>query len=240
VAFTTTNGLTLRGWYHPSANGAAVVLTHGYGGSRDFLMPQAETLVQAGFGVLTFDLRGHGESDGDRIYRGWREVHDVIAAAEWVQSQPDVQAGRVGAYGFSIGAQATLRAAARSATIRAVVADGPVAGSFVDEPTPVDLAGWANYPAQWVYYAVFPLIAGEAEPSPLTQEVTRIAPRPALLIAAGTGHELRQERKIAAAAGDSMELYEIPEAVHGGGIRSRPSEFRSRIKTFYLGALASP
>ena len=61
VTFTTSDGLKLSGWYVPSRNRAAVIAFPGRNG------PQAQTrmLVRHGYGVLLFDRRGSGESEGD-------------------------------------------------------------------------------------------------------------------------------------------------------------------------------
>src|SRR5437868_1998638 len=60
--FTTRDGLRLAGWFVPPRNGATVVLVHGLGQGRQGLLPEAGVLLEAGYGVLLFDLRAHGES----------------------------------------------------------------------------------------------------------------------------------------------------------------------------------
>ena len=67
VSFETDDGLTLRGWYAPSRNGAAVVLVHGLGGSRLGPRKHARLLAEHGYGVLLYDGRGRGESEGDTL-----------------------------------------------------------------------------------------------------------------------------------------------------------------------------
>ncbi len=64
VTLRTADGLRLRGWYVPSRNGAAVALLHGTGGNRTGVAAHARLLARRGYGVLLFDLRGHGASDG--------------------------------------------------------------------------------------------------------------------------------------------------------------------------------
>ena len=67
VTLTTSDGLHLQGWYVPSRNGAAVIAFPGRTG------PQAHTrmLVRHGYGVLLFDRRGEGASEGDPNMWGW-------------------------------------------------------------------------------------------------------------------------------------------------------------------------
>ena len=61
VSFTTSDGLELSGWYIPSENRAAVIAFPGRSGPQR----PARMLAGHGYGVLLFDRRGEGESDGD-------------------------------------------------------------------------------------------------------------------------------------------------------------------------------
>jgi len=75
VAFASADdAILLRGWYLPASGERAVVLVHGIDGNRwDTFHHQdqlAALLVHAGYDVLTFDLRGSGESGGDRLGLG--------------------------------------------------------------------------------------------------------------------------------------------------------------------------
>jgi pimeloyl-ACP methyl ester carboxylesterase len=67
VSFPTVDGVTLRGTFYPSGNGRnapCVLLLHELGATSQ--LPEWEnlagTLQQAGFAVLSFDFRGHGQS----------------------------------------------------------------------------------------------------------------------------------------------------------------------------------
>src|SRR4051812_22132222 len=67
VRFTTSDGLELEGWYVPSRNGAAVIAFPGRSGPQK----HARMLARHGYGVLLFDRRGEGASDGDPHGFGW-------------------------------------------------------------------------------------------------------------------------------------------------------------------------
>jgi pimeloyl-ACP methyl ester carboxylesterase len=55
----------LSGSYGPSHNGAAIVIVHGGGGGdRDGARTHAAMLARAGYGVLRYDARGRGQSQG--------------------------------------------------------------------------------------------------------------------------------------------------------------------------------
>ena len=48
VTFTGGDGIQLAGWYVPPANGAVIILLHGYGGTRASMLWHAETSGQGG------------------------------------------------------------------------------------------------------------------------------------------------------------------------------------------------
>ena len=61
VSFMTSDGLKLVGWYVPSKNGAAVIAFPGRKGPQE----KARMLARHGYGVLLFDRRGEGDSEGE-------------------------------------------------------------------------------------------------------------------------------------------------------------------------------
>src|SRR5271169_6901688 len=56
VGIPTANGRFLRGWWVPAASGRlpAVILIHGWGRSRERMLPYIEMLHPAGFHLLAF------------------------------------------------------------------------------------------------------------------------------------------------------------------------------------------
>lgn len=69
VGFKSTDGLDLKGWWVPGDEPSrAVVLVHGLQGNKagEHILQTASVYFGAGYGVLMFDLRGHGESEGKR------------------------------------------------------------------------------------------------------------------------------------------------------------------------------
>ena len=116
----TSDGLMLRGWYVPSKNHAAVIAAPGRAGSQK----PARVLIRHGYGVLLFDRRGEGESDGDPNAFGWDADKDMNAAVAYLQQRPDVDRNRIGGIGLSVGGETLLQTAAESDGLKAVVADG--------------------------------------------------------------------------------------------------------------------
>jgi uncharacterized protein len=64
VSFPARDGVRLAGWYVPGTGGAAVVLMHGSHGDRSDTTSHLRVLAAAGYAVLAFDARGHGDSRG--------------------------------------------------------------------------------------------------------------------------------------------------------------------------------
>ncbi len=237
VAFRTSDGLTLRGWYVPSRNGAAVIAFPGRKGPQR----QARMLVSHGYGVLLFDRRGEGESDGDPNAFGWAMDKDLIAAAAFLQSRRDVEQDRIGGIGLSVGGEMLLQAAAESDLFKAVVSEGAGARSFRENlEKPIELNTLSELAVSFVLSAGTALFSNHEPPPNLKSLVPRIAPRSVLLIYAlhGTGGEEKQlNPKYYAAAGEPKQVWEIPEAAHTGGIAARPREYERRVVGFFDRAL---
>ena len=133
VMFTAADGVALAAWYLPSTNGAAVILRHGAGSTRSDVLEQAAVLARAGYGVLMMDARGHGLSEGVAMDFGWYGDLDVSAGVDFLATQAEVDAGRIGAVGLSMGGEEVIGAAASDPRIRAVVAEGATARTPQDK-----------------------------------------------------------------------------------------------------------
>jgi pimeloyl-ACP methyl ester carboxylesterase len=238
VTFHTSDGLTLSGWYIPSRNGAAIIAAHARNGNRTGMIYHAGFLAQHGYGVLLFDLRGHGDSEGKLWLYGWQGHRDVLGALAYLQSRPDVEPNRIGALGLSAGGEVVLHAAAVNDQIKAVASDGADFRVLQDMYLAADPATWAYAPGWLVYFSALAAISGVTPPPSLADLVPQIAPRPLLLIAAGTDTaEIRLNRVYYAAAGEPKQLWELPDSTHIRGLFSHPKEYQDKVLTFFEQAL---
>ncbi|MFJ9521445.1 alpha/beta fold hydrolase [Kitasatospora sp. NPDC101801] len=104
----------------------AVLLAHGFGGSKDGERDQAERLARQGYAVLTWSARGFGASTGKiGLDAPDREIADVQRLVDWLAQRPEVQLDapgdpRVGITGASYGGGAALLGAAYDSRIDAV------------------------------------------------------------------------------------------------------------------------
>jgi pimeloyl-ACP methyl ester carboxylesterase len=236
VVVRTRDGLSLDGRYVPSRNGAAVIVFPG-SNSR---APQARALVRHGYGVLMLDMRGYRKSDGDPNAFGWGATKDIDAGIAFLQARDDVEAGRIGGIGFSVGGEQMLETAAANSGLRAVVSDGAGERS-VRESTLRGPRGWFALPTMAVQTVAVAIFSGERPPPALQDVLPKIAPRPILLVYAGngTGGEDLQP-KFYAAAEEPKALWQITGAGHTGGFSDRPQEYERRVTTFFNRALLGP
>jgi uncharacterized protein len=120
VAFRDRAGLTLRGWWIPGTKHETVVMVHGWTSSRAEPMSKAGYLLDAGYNVLVFDLRGHGLSDGDYTTLGLTEPDDVATAVAFARSRDP---GPIALLGYSMGGALAVETGARDADVAAVIED---------------------------------------------------------------------------------------------------------------------
>ncbi|HEX6034943.1 MAG TPA: alpha/beta fold hydrolase, partial [Anaerolineales bacterium] len=119
VDLITEDGIRLSAWYTPPQNGAVILIAHGYGNKRPEWV--YALLARKKYGVLAWDARAHGESEGNISTIGYLEVLDVKAALAYAREQPDVE--HIGAWGGSMGGATLIRAAAEFPQIEAVFVD---------------------------------------------------------------------------------------------------------------------
>lgn len=239
VRIQTSDGLTLRGWYLPSTNCAAIIVAHGLGGNRLGVLPIGEFLAKHGYGVLLIDLRAHGESDGTQYGYGWR---DILAAADFLSQQPDVDPARIGAFGSSLGGVAVIEGAARDERLRAIAAEGAGAVTLDDIPPRRTLLEWWFLPYDYANMAVIQRETGEWDLLPMIEAVKRLSPRPLLLIAASGGvypqnFEQYLNQRFFDAASEPKTLWLIDGVSHTGGYSADPAGFETRVVSFFEAAL---
>src|ERR1700730_1858624 len=137
VAFEAEGGDHLRGWLFTPATVRkrypAVSMAHGYGGVKEHgLRRFAQAFTDAGFVVLVHDHRNFGASDGAVRHDidPWRQIADWRRAISFLESQPEVDAPRIGVWGTSDAGGHFLVLGATARRIRAVVAQVPTISGY--------------------------------------------------------------------------------------------------------------
>ena len=240
VSFETSDGLTLKGWYVPSKNGAAVISFPGRAGSQK----PARMLARHGYGVLVFDRRGEGKSEGEPNAFGWDGEEDVKAAVRFLQHRPDVDPERIGGIGLSVGGEMMLEAAAETDDLKAIVSEGAGARAYSDEVDGMEIqhVGGSDKlltaASSAVKVGAMSVLTNQTPPANIGDLVGKIAPRPIMLIAApNSKHGEELNRAYYEAAREPKTLWEIPESKHVGGLEARPDEYEQRVAGFFDDAL---
>ncbi len=265
IALTTSDGLTLRGWYIPAPDPSAslragssrtIVVCPGHNGSMDADVVVAPWLHAAGFNVLMFDWRGHGRSEGARVSLGVLERLDLLAAVAFAQSKGAARtlalagSARVGVLGFSMGGAVALSTAAGCPAIQAVCSDGGFARVTMAVENGLRERGLPD-PLPAFLASIFVLVAGlrlgidlrQADP---IRWVDRIAPRPVLFVhgqrdpfvpIAEAEAMLARARRAQQGAGLGSELWRVPDAGHRDIHLLHTEDYRRRIIDFFNRAL---
>jgi uncharacterized protein len=235
----------ISGWFFPASNvepGPAVVLCHGIWTGRRECLPLALRFWAAGYNVLCFDFRAHGLSDGRFTSVGHLETNDVIGAIQYLKQRTEVDPARIGVIGFSMGAVATIQAAARCSDIAAVVSDSAYA-SFLDAAkysfrvvTRVPHFPVAPMAIHWAK-VILHIDATRLRP---VDVIARIAPRPILIthglldeiVPVGHAYSLFQ------AAEEPKEVWVVPDAHHVGARDIDTDAYFARVEPFLREALS--
>jgi fermentation-respiration switch protein FrsA (DUF1100 family) len=204
-----------------------ILLAHGYGFHR--IEDMYALFASHGYGVMAWDFRAHGTSEGDFCSLGYYETLDAKAALDFVLTQPGVE--HIGGWGGSMGAVTMIRATARYPEIEALVADSP----FVTLKDEFDLR---------VPFPVFrPLIRFFAEResgikleqvSPL-DDISNISPRPVFLIQGMSDGmvPLDSAHRLYDAAGEPRQLWTEPGVSHLNMFYSLEAEYTERVIGFF-------
>ena len=231
--------LTLRGWYLPVEDSEQVIImVHGADGNRADpsigMLDIASALVGHGYSVLMFDLRGHGESEGNRMSAGYYEKRDLLGAVDYLE---DRGFKRIGVLGFSVGAATALMAAAEDGDIDAIVADSSFA-DLKDMMAP-EFSKRTRFPKFFLpplLFMVKIMYGVDFNAVRPVEFVAEIAPRPVFFIhgerdsgvPVGDAYRLFQARR-----NSTNLLWTVPGAEHTQGYRTFPNEYVSRVAGFF-------
>ncbi|WP_406353949.1 alpha/beta fold hydrolase [Streptomyces sp. NBC_01635] len=110
----------------PAGRRPAVLLGHGFGGSKNDVRQQAEELAREGYAVLTWSARSFGKSTGKIGLNDPKgEVADVSRLIDWLAEQPEVELDkdgdpRLGMAGASYGGAIALLTAGHDDRVDAI------------------------------------------------------------------------------------------------------------------------
>ncbi len=238
IEFQSTQGLMIRGVYSPPLGEAPIlILQHGKGDTRDAVMPWAHSFAKAGFGVLCFDWRGHGKSDGKWIEHGAGEPDDLVAAVAWLQNEPSSKNRPIGILGFSLGAACIANTGARLPKIvKCLVLDSPYGdlGRMVD--TRLSKLGPASVGPEMVLDAIAKLAIGQSVSTIQPErKLQGFAPRPIFSIHGDNDLvvPLSEGKSLYEKYSGEKEFWETKGTHHCGTNVLRTREWMRRVTEFF-------
>jgi esterase/lipase len=234
VAFRSSDGLKLTGWFHPSANGATILVVHGGNGDRQGPADHARMLVRHGYGVLLYDARGRGHSEGAPNSYGWGWSKDVAGALGYLEHRPDVDPDRIGGLGLSTGADVLAEVAPERPDLKAVVADGAAAETWEDWHR-LRGADLGAIPGAAMFGAVRILSGAPASPA-LEDRIAEIR-QPTLLVSSGRDDEYKFNVMYERVGNPHVQHWNLPDVGHTAAVRQARVPYEQRVTTFFGDAL---
>ena len=240
----TAEGIRLSLWLM-KAGGAArgtVIYLHGVSESKIAGLPMAAALLGAGWNVLLYDARRHGDSGGSFCTYGFYEKHDVSTIISWLHSRLEAEGRRIVLFGSSMGAAVAIQAAARERRVAGVIAES----GFASLRTVFDEYQKRMIKLPFHYLRNLVIRRSErlahfkaASVSPLSA-ITRL--RVPVLIAHGTDDSTigyRYSRQLFDAAIEPRQLLLVPHARHDNMWEAGGEAYQAQL-TGFLGQLEEP
>lgn len=129
VFFPSMDGVPLEGWFIPADSDKLLIINHpetcnryGYpghlppwnvmfGGFEVNFLPELKHLHDAGYNILTYDLRNHGlsgQANGGIVGLGLLECRDVVGSLRYAKSRKDLAGMTTGLYSRCMGGNSTI------------------------------------------------------------------------------------------------------------------------------------
>lgn len=236
----SSEGLRFKGWFIPSEKPStrAVILLHGHANNRAAFLNDQKAVLEAvhpDCNVLAYDLRAHGQSEGEAVSFGYHEGQDALAAIAYLRGRGFED---LAIYGTSLGGATAIRAAALSPELRGVAEDcayatvlaaftGFIGGAGVPLPALVGAATLERANRE--------LGVDMSATEPVSQ-VPRIAPRPFLVVHGANDAKVSPDNSRlnyeAAGTGLPKELWIVPGAGHNKSPAVAPEAYREHLRAF--------
>jgi pimeloyl-ACP methyl ester carboxylesterase len=216
-------------------------------------MSYCSALWNAGFDIFAFDFRNQGESDALPGYEPlhWLtdyEVADALAALDYVQHHPDLDARRIGLFGISRGGGAALAIAALRPNIRGIVCEGVFSTETL--LAHYSLRWAALYVPTWVvdlipmwhFRQTFALVRLVSERrrhcryTRLERLLPRLRDRSVLIIAGKRDTYVHPDVSLEIReriGSESAEFWLVPDAKHNGAREVHPEAYDQKVTEFF-------
>lgn len=231
------DGTPLRGWYLPAKRAITLIIVNGGAQNRVDLetgtLEMSRDLVERGFNLLLFDLRGRGESEG----QGYHLIHserDLGGAIDYLKQR--FPSRSIGLMGFSTGAAAAIIFASQG-KIAAVISDNCFA-SITDSLTTKLAADWSV--PRIIVRIITPglfltarILYGYKKIDPISSVADISCP---ILFIQGDNDDLvpvSDTYRLHKASGNALDdLWIVPNASHTQAYHTNPAMYIERVTNF--------
>lgn len=227
----TEDGLSIKAWYYPTNNGAAILALGGMNGSLGDNLPPIDFLLAEGYGVLQIDSRGCAHPRAT-VTLGGDEVFDATAGLFFLKSLAEVE--QIGAFGFSMGGATVIRTAALNPEIVALVAEGNYANLGELLAGTDQSSSWPRWFLSTCIESAYKLFSG-IDPwtiSPI-DALPDISPRPVFLIFGDGESQGGRAQAQFITAGEPKILWIVPYGGHGRNHIIAQKEYEKRVLDFF-------
>lgn len=260
IQFATSDGLTLRGSLHGDRFGrprGLVIFCPEVNGDHRSAAEYCRGLLEAGFLVLAFDFRNHGESDAQPDYEPLHwvtnyELRDVRAALDFARSRDDLRDLPIGLMGVSRGGGVALAAAAADPSIKAVAVEGAFTTSAMQlhytirNSTMYVPAWFLKLVPDWHLLSTLKLCRWISERrrncryTNLERLLPKLSDRPVLMIVGG--HDSHVPLSVpnhirSLIAGEECDLWTVGKAKHNRARKVDENAYDTRIREFFTSNL---
>ena len=231
----SSDGLTMRGIYYPSANKSdrTVICIHGYTShaEREWAFPGL-FYHSLGFNVLIPYQRAHGISEGPKITFGVMEIFDMV---NWIGKVNDITPdGKILIHGLSMGGGIALELSdSKLPNIKGIIADAPTSSveSFFYNVSREIFKKNSDIIAKYAIEDLNRYTGLEAKYYNFVETV-KDSSYPILLSAGSMEHREEQFEEIKRNNPCDTEVLILEGCNHGNGMYKQTQAYQDKIKSF--------
>lgn len=251
------DGTESVGWFFSQGKPApGIILTHSYGSNRSELLTLSFELWKAGYHILLYDMRGHGESPVKWSGLGTYEKEDLLSGIRYLkglknEAGKELFDGRIGLYGVGLGGYASLAASAQDPSVKAVAVDSvyPNVDTFVNHRLKLMVGSdskWANDLVDWPWtgrmleLTMQLYLLRREDSDPATEALGAMTGRPALFMTGKDAGALEaMTRELYAQAKDPKQFVEVEQTRLDRLYDEKSANYDARVVEFFRTALPS-
>jgi pimeloyl-ACP methyl ester carboxylesterase len=232
--------MQIAAWYIlDNESTRAVILVHGRDASKQNaisgkIVEFGAALHDAGFAVLMIDLRGHGESEGERYSFGVYERRDVLGAVDFLLNN-GFKPGNIGVLGISMGGGAAIGAAFEEPAIGALVLDSTFAdlNPLIEQQWETE-SGMPMFVLPGVFLMNRLIYGYDLTAVQPVEEIVKIPPRPVLILHCKTDEMVgmwHPQNLIEAVPSAETSFFDACE--HAEIFRDYPNDYKALVIPFF-------